>query len=274
MPYVMQQSINKVMKHFVYKTTHVNGKYYIGRHSTRDINDGYIGSGRWPRSIKDKTTVSREILEFATNEEHLKELEQQYLHEHFGKQNCMNMNCDAVGFSTENNPMKKTEISEKFAGDNHWTRKNPDKVLRGESHWMNKNPEAKQKFLKTSPALDGRNSKIATQRGRNVFQTNNPSIWRSEQGIHHWQNGNAPNADGKLNKKLVAEGTHNFLGPELNNRRVAEGTHNFVGSASNLKRLSEGRHPSQQKKTCEHCGKIISVGMYTRWHGNNCKLKP
>jgi hypothetical protein len=261
------------MKHFIYKTTHTNGKYYIGRHSTEDTDDGYIGSGKWPSSIKDKTTVTREILEYATDNLHLKELERGYLNEHFGKLECMNMTPDPIGFDTENNPMRRPEVAEKLSGVNHWTIKNPEKVLKGESHWMNTNPKAKEHFLKTNPVLDGRNAWLAIERGRNVFINNNPSIWRSEQGIHHWQNGNAPNTDGALNKKLIEEGTHNFLGPELNNRRIAEGTHNFTGSKSNLKRLAEGRHPSQQKKTCEHCGKISSVGMYTRWHGARCKLK-
>ena len=74
-----------------------------------------------------------------------------------------------------------------------------------------------------------------------------------------------------MNAKRIAEGTHNFLGPEHNLKMIAEGKNPWVGSASNLKRLAEGTHPSQKKKTCEHCGKEASVGMYVRWHGTNCK---
>jgi hypothetical protein len=261
------------MKHFIYKTTHVNGKYYIGRHSTKDINDGYIGSGRWPLSLKDKATVRREILEYATDTCHLKELEQQYLKEHFGKTNCMNMTSDPVGFDTENNPMKQKSVAEKLSGDNHWTRKSPEKVQGIKDRQRTRYQNGAHNWSTQHPNKDGSISRKTAKQGRNVFQTNNPSKWRSEQGIHHWQNGNAPNTNGELNKKLIAEGTHNFLGPELNNRRIAEGTHNFTGSTGNQKRLAEGRHPSQQKKTCEHCGKIASVGMYVRWHGSNCKLK-
>src|ERR1035437_8320241 len=50
----------------VYKTTNViNGMWYIGRHSTDNINDGYLGSGKYLlRAIKvyGRTNFLREIL--------------------------------------------------------------------------------------------------------------------------------------------------------------------------------------------------------------------
>ena len=54
--------------HFIYKTTSkFNGKFYIGVHSTYDLNDEYLGSGY--RLLKDlkrfsKSQYEREILEF------------------------------------------------------------------------------------------------------------------------------------------------------------------------------------------------------------------
>ena len=262
------------MKHFIYKTIHKNGRYYIGRHSTTNMDDGYIGSGRWPSSIKDKSNVKREILEFANDDISLKQLEGKYLREHYGNPGCMNATADPVGFDSATNPMKRSEVASKISGDNHYMRKNPA---------ARENSSQKQKILvekgthnllgDKNPNKDGRNAKLAYQRGTHNTLTKNPSTMNAKNGTHHWQNGNSPNYQGKLNKKLVEEGRHNFLGPELNKQRVEQGTHNFVGSASNLKMLAEGRHPSQKKQTCDHCGKTSSVGMYKRWHGDKCKLK-
>jgi hypothetical protein len=268
--------INKNMKyHFIYKTSHKNGKYYIGRHSTENLDDGYIGSGRWPASIKDRTNVSREILEFVDNVELLKQLEGKYLQEHYGKPGCMNATPDPVGFDTDNNPMKRPEVAAKLSGDNHWSRLDPESAIKLKNAQLKVIDEGRHHFVgDKNPNKDGRNAKLAMNNGTHVNLTNNPSKWRSEQGIHHWQDGKSPNADGKLNKKLVAEGRHNFLGPDLNNKRIKEGTHNLLGSKSNLDRLVKGTHPSQMKKTCEHCGKIVSTSMYARWHGDRCQARP
>ena len=57
--------------HFVYETTNiVNGKKYIGKHSTTNINDGYIGSGTIIRkSIKKygKLNFTRKILKLCNS---------------------------------------------------------------------------------------------------------------------------------------------------------------------------------------------------------------
>jgi hypothetical protein len=54
--------------YFVYKTTNlINGKFYIGVHATKNINDGYLGSGtRLGDAIKHygKENFNREIIEF------------------------------------------------------------------------------------------------------------------------------------------------------------------------------------------------------------------
>jgi len=263
------------MKHFIYKITHKNGKYYIGRHSTKNIDDGYIGSGKWPLSIKDRTTITREILEFVNNFETLVIREGEYLKEHYGNPLCMNRNPDPVGFGQgEMNPMKNPRIAEKISGDNHWLKRNPNRKNDFKIQQLKRVKQGEHNFIgEKNPNKDGRNAKIAYERGTHNWITNNPSTVNAKNGTHHWQNGKSPNYQGKLNKKLIAEGVHNFLGPELNKKRVEAGTHNFLGAESNLRRLAEGRHPSQQKKTCEHCGKVASVSMYKRWHGNNCKRR-
>lgn len=61
------------MYHYVYKTTNlINNKYYIGVHSTNDLNDGYLGSGRIIKSsiLKNgKNNFKIEILKHFDNRE-------------------------------------------------------------------------------------------------------------------------------------------------------------------------------------------------------------
>jgi len=69
--------------HFIYKTTNIlSGKYYIGMHSTNNLNDGYLGSGRRLRySINKygKENHKREIIEFVKNRKELKLREKYYV---------------------------------------------------------------------------------------------------------------------------------------------------------------------------------------------------
>lgn len=93
----------------------------------------------------------------------------------------------------------------------------------------------------------------------------------------------------QTNKKKIQSGLHHFLGGEIQRTRVEQGTHNFItdnpvykqvnlgknkliGSENNRKRMENGTHPTQIKQECVHCGKIIGLGAYARFHGENCKF--
>ena len=92
---------------------------------------------------------------------------------------------------------------------------------------------------------------------------------RVKNKTHHLQGGT-------IQRKLVEEGTHPFLGDKNPSRqRMKAGTHHFLNPDWHRKRVKEqlknGTHTSQTKKTCENCGKTVDVANYSRWHGNKCR---
>ena len=81
---------------YIYKTTNLkNGKFYVGMHSTDNLNDNYLGSGdRLRRSIRrnGKDNLNLEILEFLPNRASLSLKEKQLVNESLLKEPmCMNL---------------------------------------------------------------------------------------------------------------------------------------------------------------------------------------
>ena len=69
------------MFYTVYKiTNNLNGKYYIGKHQTKDLNDGYMGSGKFlKRAIKKcgLDNFSKEILHVFPTEQEMNDKEKE-----------------------------------------------------------------------------------------------------------------------------------------------------------------------------------------------------
>lgn len=67
------------MFYIIYKTTNlVNGKFYIGKHKTKDLNDGYYGSGKLLKNAIKKHGINnfhREILYSCKTEKEMNLLE-------------------------------------------------------------------------------------------------------------------------------------------------------------------------------------------------------
>ncbi len=72
------------MFHFVYLTTNLKtGKKYIGDHSTNNLNDGYLGSGKpyFQRALKEygKNNFKKEILEYFSSKEEAFNSQEKYI---------------------------------------------------------------------------------------------------------------------------------------------------------------------------------------------------
>jgi hypothetical protein len=87
--------------HYIYKTTcKLNNKYYIGIHSTDNLDDGYMGSGKrlWNAIKKHgKENFEVEFLEFFDNRKDLINREIEIVNENF-IQDPMCMNIKVGGF--------------------------------------------------------------------------------------------------------------------------------------------------------------------------------
>jgi len=88
--------------HFIYKTTDTrNGNFYIGMHSTNNLNDGYVGSGDRLKKLVykyGKHIFNLEILEFLPNRKSLIEREIEIVNSDLLKEEkCMNLKPGGTG---------------------------------------------------------------------------------------------------------------------------------------------------------------------------------
>jgi hypothetical protein len=103
--------------HYLYKTTClITDKYYIGMHSTSNLEDGYMGSGKRLRySIRKygKENHVKEILEFFDSRESLVEAEKHLVTKDLiSQENCINLKEGGTGgFSSDEHRKKFFETT-------------------------------------------------------------------------------------------------------------------------------------------------------------------
>ena len=144
--------------HYIYKTTcSVNGKYYIGMHSTDNLEDGYLGSGKrlW-RSINyhGKENHEKVILEYCKNRVELKKREKDIINEGLlSEKLCMNLKPGGEGgFVNEEHRLKFIESlkkSQKEATKNSHI--SMTKLRKNNPEWLNNLKNKISEGLKKNP---------------------------------------------------------------------------------------------------------------------------
>lgn len=112
-------SVWKAKYHYIYKVTFLqNGKYYVGMHSTDNLEDGYMGSGRRIKWLIKKYGLEHfkfEILEYLPNRKSLIEREKEIVGKELLKDvKCLNLKEGGEGgFSSWSIAKRKVSLANK-----------------------------------------------------------------------------------------------------------------------------------------------------------------
>ena len=87
---------------YIYKITNIkNNKYYIGMHSTNNLDDGYMGSGKrlwYSINYHGKENHVKEILEYLPSRKLLKKRERELVSKELvGEELCLNLKVGGEG---------------------------------------------------------------------------------------------------------------------------------------------------------------------------------
>lgn len=227
------------MFHYTYKVASSSGKYYVGRHSTSNIDDGYLGSGKWVRSLKNKKSLIKEILSYYECFDELLKAEAELLSEHVGKENCMNFNVNPSGFSSGAlNPAhrrcQKQKLRERMKTDN------PSK--RSETR------QKKSESMKGKPVFPV---------GYQMSDDHRQSISDGRKGIKYSEEGRKKLSEAR---RLQYE-TGKRSPPSFRGKQHTEETKAKMSKTAAAKPTFK----------CTHCGIETKAHTFKRWHGDNCR---
>jgi len=223
--------------HYVYISTNLlNGKKYVGDHSTNKLDDNYIGSGLYFNSSKKKygrKNFKREILEFFNTKKEAFDAQEKYikLYETHVSQGGYNISWKGgLGIKGEYNHSRETKekISMNNAKNKYWQ----DKIF-SEKHKKN--------------------------------------ISKGNKGKNTWSKGSKLSEE---HKKKIGEGERGKKVSEETKMRMSIAAKGRSKSKEHIEKIKIARLGIKSpRKNCEYCGKNIATNIYARFHGDKCKSK-
>ena len=200
------------MFYTIYKTTnHINGKFYIGKHQTKDLNDGYMGSGRLLKAAIKKygaDNFHKEILHVVQTEKEMDLLEKILV----VPDPEINYNlCQGGkgGWSFINtNGLQKTEKQKESA-------RNHNLLMRKSKEWLLGTRERHLKIIRKRMENNSWNTVICSFRNRKHSDETKKKIGKTnslhQTGSKNSQYGTCWITNGQVNKKIKKEELDNWL---------------------------------------------------------------
>lgn len=151
--------MEKQKYYFIYQTTNkINGKIYVGKHETYDLNDSYLGSGKLLWKAIEKYGIEnfeRKILFFCENHDELKAKEAEIVNEEFvARKDTYNLKVGGDGGWDFVNKVLTTEERRKHVIDSLTPEQHKFLSDSSKQYWNTiSDEERKAKSLKTSESL-------------------------------------------------------------------------------------------------------------------------
>lgn len=183
--------------HYIYKTTcNVTGRWYIGMHSTINLEDGYMGSGvRLRRSIRKYGVENhtKEILEFFPTRELLVEAEKKVITpDMVMDENCMNLREGGTGGWVNDEVQLRCSIaggkksSAKYWTDEDYKMKTLNNLKKA-LEFLAEHPERQgTKFLGKTHSEETKRKMSEKRKGTGTGETNSQfgTCWITKEGIN------------------------------------------------------------------------------------------
>lgn len=192
--------LNGQRYHFLYKSTNlINGKFYVGIHSTYNLEDGYLGSGkRLKRAVKKygKENFKCEILEFFESRKEVLLREKEVVNEQFlNDPLCMNLQPGGGGgFSTVEHGLKCSTAGGESYSEKLYSDKNFFKTVSKRSKEVISKLHANGKI----PYVGGLNRIVTEETKRKIGKKNS----KKQKGKKNSQFGTCWVYNKKENKKI------------------------------------------------------------------------
>jgi hypothetical protein len=256
-----------------YKTTSSSGRYYIGRHSTDNINDGYQGSGKWVKECKNNGKVLiTEPLNFYNTFDELLIAEQELLDTHIIDPMCMNYNNRSSGFAVGNRNPANSEKERKRRSEESWTKTEVGR------QWMSENNPSKKDDVKVKRSICLK-EQWNNQEYRDLHSGDNHHM-KTEEHRDRMKNDNHMFKDVAKKKSSencfvqLKEGTHNFQ--NIKNREKALKNNPIMNGINPMHNPEVAKKISiiaknRPRVECPHCKGKFTIQNATKYHFEKCK---